>query len=274
MGRIPSYRGLGCLVTGASSGIGRDVARQLAGAGARLALTARRTARLEALAEEARARGAAAVHVLPEDLADPGAPARLCAAAEAALGGVDVLVNNAGFAVPGHFVRADAERTGRMIQVNVVAAVDLTRRLLPGMLLRGRGGILTVASLAGFQAAPYQAAYAGTKAFLLNFSNSLHQELRGTALAVTALCPGVTDTEFFEAAGYRRLTRLLQWRMPAEKVARAGLRALARGRMEVVPGALNKTIVFAQRFLPRPFVAAMARRVLGARPPPGPAPQA
>ncbi len=265
MGRIQTFADLGCLVTGASSGIGRDIARLLAREGARLAITARRAQRLETLAAELRALGAGDVHVLPEDLSDPTAPARLAARASECLRGVDVLVNNAGFAVPGLFLRSDLARTLSMLQVNCAAAVELTRILLPGMLARDRGGILTVASVAAFQAAPYQTAYSATKAFLLNFSDSLHQELKGSQLAVTALCPGVTDTEFFEAAGYRHLTKLLRWRMPSMRVAQAGVKAFRKGRMGVVPGLLNKAMIFSQRFLPRSFVAACSRRLMGTR---------
>jgi len=179
-----------------------------------------------------------------------------------------VLINNAGFAVPGLFVRGDLERTLAMIRVNVMASVELAHRLLPGMLKRRSGGILNVASMAGYQAAPYQSAYAGTKAFLLNWSDGLHQEHKHTGVAITALCPGVTETEFFEAAGYPEASGILKVRAKCEPVARCGVRALARGRMEAVPGGLNKTLLFLQRFLPRAFVAGVSRRLMGGRPMP------
>lgn len=268
MPRIRSYEGLGCLVTGASSGIGEAIAHELAAAGARLVVTARRQDRLDTLEVALRARGAADVYVVVADLAEPGEAGRLAAEATARLGRVDVLVNNAGFAVPGRFERADLERTRRMLRLNVEAAMELMRRLLPAMVEARAGGVLTVASVASFQAAPFQAAYAGTKAFLLGLSSSVHQEVRCSGVCVTALCPGVTDTEFFQAAGYKRLTGILRWRMPAGRVARVGLKALARGRMEVVPGFVNKALIFSQRFLPRAFVAAMARRLLEGRPRP------
>lgn len=274
MPRIATYRDLGCLVTGASSGIGRHIAEQLAAQGARLVLTARREDRLEDVAQACRAAGASEVQVVVADLSDPGGPDDLFDKAVAALGHIDVLVNNAGFAVPGLFARSDLARTQAMLRVNVAAAVQLMRRAVPDMLRRKQGGVLTVSSVAGHQCAPYQAAYAGTKAFLLNLSNSVHQELKKTGVAVTALCPGVTDTEFFQAAGYRKLTGFLKWRMSPEKVARAGLRGLARGRMEVVPGFTNKMLLFTQRFVPRSFAAAVSRRLMGGRPQPAPPPPA
>ncbi len=265
MPRIASYRDFGCLVTGASSGIGREIARLLAREGARLVLTARRVERLDALAEECRSLGAPEAHVVTADLADPGSVERLVAAAECALGHVDVLVNNAGFAVPGPFVRADEARTRDMLEVNVAAPTALLRRLLPGMLVRGRGGVLNVASMAGLQPAPYQAGYAGTKAYLQNLSASVYQEVRHTNVVVTALCPGVTDTEFFEAAGYSDIGAFLRFRMSAERVARDGLKALSRGRMIAVPGVGNRILVFLERLFTRRFVASVSRRLMGGR---------
>jgi len=268
MGRIASYRDLGCLVTGASSGIGRDIALLLAKEGARLALTARREDRLLEVAEACRAAGALAAYALPFDLDRPEAPAELAEMARGHLGEVDVLINNAGFAVPGLFVRGELERTLSMIRVNVMASVELAHRLLPGMLKRDKGGILNVASMAGYQAAPYQSAYAGTKAFLLNWSDGLHQEHKHTNVAITALCPGVTDTEFFEAAGYPVASGILKVRAKCGPVAQRGVRALARGRMEAVPGGLNNTLLFLERLLPRTFVAGLSRRLMGGRPMP------
>ncbi len=268
MARITSYEGLGCLVTGASSGIGREIARQLAKAGARVVVTARREDRLAELEMELKELGAADAFAIVADLTHPEAPERIVRQADAHLGHVDVLVNNAGFAVPGPFVRSDLERTARMIEVNVTASVRLARLVLPGMLTRNVGGILTVSSIAGYQAAPYQSTYAGTKAFLLVWSDSLHQEVKHTDVAVTALSPGVTDTEFFEAAGYRGLSRMLKNRMPADKVARVGLAALRKRKMEAVPGFKNRLLLFTQRFVPRAFVAAVSRRVLASRPEP------
>lgn len=268
MARISTYRDLGCLVTGASSGIGREIARQLAVAGARIVITARRADRLAALEVELKELGAADAFAVVADLADPKAPEQIVRAADAHLGHIDVLVNNAGFAVPGHFVRSDLARTATMIDVNITASVRLARLVLPGMVTRNQGGVMNVASIAAFQAAPYQAAYAGTKAFLLVWSDSVNQEVKHTDVEVTALCPGVTDTEFFEAAGYRSLGKILKYRMKADKVARVGLARLRRGKMEAVPGLSNKTMIFIQRFVPRTWVAALSRRFLAGRPSP------
>ncbi len=265
MGRIASFEDMGCLVTGASSGIGRALALLLAAEGARIAITARREDRLRELAGELEAAGAKAAHVIVEDLADPESPKRLFAAAEEALDGVDVLINNAGFAAPGHYVRVDYERTLAMIQVNCAAVAALARLALPAMVKRGRGGIMTVASVAAFQAAPYQSGYGATKGFDLLLSDGIHQEVKHTPLAITALCPGVTDTEFFDAAGYTNLSGFLNKRMPVEKCARVGLAAFRKGKMAVIPGFTNKLVIFIQRFLPRSWVAAASRRVLGSR---------
>jgi len=265
MARIESFHDLGCLVTGASSGIGREIARLLAAEGARLVVTARRAERLEALAKELVASGAASCDVVVADLAERGAVDRVVEMSERHLGAVDALVNNAGFAVPGPFLRSDLERTRAMLEVNVVAATALMRRVLLGMVRRERGGVLNVASVAAFQGAPYQAGYAGTKAYLLNLSESVHQEVKASGVAVTALCPGVTDTEFFEAAGYSQLGRFMERRMDAAKVARIGVRAWKRGKMTVVTGASNRTLVFAERFLPRALVAEVARRLMAGR---------
>jgi short-subunit dehydrogenase len=178
-------------------------------------------------------------------------------------------VLNAGFAVPGLFEKSSPERTAAMLQVNVGAHVALARLLLPGMLERKKGWILSVASMAGLMPAPYQSGYAGTKAFLLNWSESLREEVRFRGVRVTALCPGITDTEFFVAAGYRGSNKFTESKMPAATVARVGLRALAKGKPRVVPGALNKTLIFVgTRLSPRWFVQMVARKLMSRRPPP------
>jgi len=268
MAARPPYAGARALVTGASSGIGAEAARALAEAGCPLAITARRADRLDALATDLRARGAPAVHVIVEDLVDRAAVARVAVRAVALLGGVDLLVNNAGFAVPGLTERASLDRTLAMIDVNVVAPVILARALLPAMLEARRGWILNVASVAGIGPAPYQAGYSGTKAFLLHWSESFREEVRDRGVDVTALCPGITDTEFFEAAGYKGTNRFLRWKMPADRVARAGLKALGRGRCRVVTGWQNRLLVFTTRFAPRWLIQGVAARLMRRRPQP------
>lgn len=263
------FRDVGALVTGASSGIGVEIAKQLARAGARLALTARRADRLEAVAQECRTLGSPSVTVIVEDLGDPATPVRLAEHATKALSGVDLLVNNAGFAVPGLSERASPERVAAMIELNIQAPVALTRALLPAMLDRRKGWILNVASMAGILPAPYQSSYAGTKAFLLNWSESLREEVLKRGVVVTALCPGITATEFFEVAGYKGMNGFMKMAMSPEPVARAGLRALVKSKPRVVPGALNKTIVFVgTRLAPRRLVQVVARKLMAQRPAP------
>lgn len=255
-------------MTGASSGIGAALARALARDGAALALSARRADRLDALAAECRALGAPAAHVVADDLGDVAGPARVAAAAVALLGGVDVLVNNAGFGVPGLSERMPLDRALAMVDVNVRAPLVLTRTLLPAMVERRRGWVLQVASVAGLAPSPYHAAYAGTKAFLANWAESMHEELRGRGVVVTALCPGVTDTEFFDAAGYPK-SGFLARRMSSEKVARVGLAALAKGRARAVPGLLNKLlVVVGTRLAPRGLTRRVAGRLMRGRPAP------
>lgn len=262
------FSGARALVTGASAGIGAAIARRLARAGASLALTARRADRLDALVAECRTLGAPAAHAVVDDLADPAGPARVAAAAVERLGGVDVLVNNAGFGVPGLSERMPLDRALAMVDVNVKAPIVLTRTLLPAMLERRRGWILQVASVAGLAPSPYHAAYAGTKAFLANWAQSMHEELRRRGVVVTALCPGVTDTEFFDVAGYPR-GGFLERRMPSDRVAAVGLAALGRGRALAVPGVLNKLlVVVGTRLAPRGLTRRIAGRLMRGRPEP------
>lgn len=262
MGRIASFEGLACLVTGASSGIGREIAYELARRRARVVVTARRAERLTEVVAECRRLGAPDAWPIVADLAVAAEVERLAAESERLAGPIDVLVNNAGFAVPGLFPRSDLPRTLEMVRVNVDAAVVLARRLLPGMLERDRGGILNVASVAGFSGSPVQSAYAGTKAFLRLWSHSVHAEVKHTRVAITALCPGVTDTEFFDAAGFTKMTGFMKWRASAAKVAKVGVDALAKGRMQVVPGGANKTLMFARRFTTERFAVMTARRLM------------
>ena len=241
------------LVTGASSGIGREFAVQLAERGWDPVLVARDVARLEALASELRGRRGADVEVLPADLTLPlqlESVARRLRAAPA----VDLLVNNAGMGVIGSFRVADAERLKAQLELNMVAPVVLARAVLPGMVERGRGGVINVSSLAAFQPGPWHTSYAASKAFLNYFTEGLHEELRGTGVRVQALCPGYTRTEFQERAGApaRRVPRML-WQQPGP-VVRASLKGLDRGSLIVIPGTLNRTMWFASKLAPGPLV--------------------
>jgi short-subunit dehydrogenase len=243
------------LVTGASAGIGVELARQLA-VDHDLILTARRAEQLHALAEELQRTGAKC-HVFPADLAEPAAPRQLFDAISAAGLAVDVLVNNAGFGDLGAFARADLAKMLRMIQVNVTALTELTGLFLPGMLSRNRGRILNVGSIAGFQAGPFMAVYYATKAYVNSFSEALHSELRDTGVTVTVLCPGPVSTEFGSVAGFQPTPKgafSAGQSLGAKPVAAAGLRAMRNGQRMVVPGWRNRLLLFLERFLPRGVV--------------------
>jgi uncharacterized protein len=240
------------LITGASSGIGAELARQLAVAGYDLVLTARRTDRLEALAAECRSHGAQA-SVLPLDLAAANAVESLYAATEGQGQRIDVLVNNAGFGDAGDFGQEDAQTIHDMLEVNIVALTLLTRRYLTPMLERRTGRILNVASVAGYQpCGPGMLVYFATKNYVLSFSRGLATELKGTGVSVTALCPGPTRTEFdvVARAGKTRLFKSTPL-MEAAPVARAGIAGMEAGRVSVVPGLLNKIIAVAGELPPR-----------------------
>src|SRR5204862_5190496 len=250
------------LVTGASSGIGTALARELARHGHDLVLTARRAAPMEALAAALRALGAGA-SVIPADLSKPGAAAAL-ADDLAALGlDIDILVNNAGLGALGRFDRMDPTRIGDMLQVNIVALTELTRLLLPGMIARGHGRIMLVSSVAGFQPGPRMAVYFATKAYVLSLGEALAYELRRTGVTVTTLCPGATATNFFKAAGANEIA--LQPAMSASEVARIGYRGLRAGRRVVITGMLNRILALGGRYAPHSFTlpataALMSRR--------------
>jgi hypothetical protein len=218
------------LITGASSGIGLELARLFAADGHDLILVARRADRLEALAGELRVGHAVTVHVWPEDLGDRDAPARLHARALAENLFVETLVNNAGFGALGDFAELPLDRQLAMIDVNLRALTELTHRFLPDMRRHRRGRILNVASMAAFQPGPHMAVYYATKAYILLLSEALSAELAGSGVSVTCLCPGVTRTEFQDAAGMAG-SRLLAIRgLSAERVARIGYSAMQSGR--------------------------------------------
>ena len=251
---VEIFRGRTALVTGASAGIGAAMARALAARGADLILVARRGDRLDALAEECRARGVRAL-AAPADLADPAARAGLAAAHP----DVDLLINNAGLGVYGASDETDWARTERLLAVNVVALTHLSRLYAPAMVARGFGRILQVASIVGFLPVPRFAAYAASKAYVVSLGLAMDAELAPRGVRVSVLCPGGTATEFFDvasgpdAAGHnpRRM-------MSADAVARIGLAAMANGRTLVVAGGTNAATVFALRFAPRALAARAA----------------
>jgi short-subunit dehydrogenase len=248
------------LVTGASAGIGLELARVLAREGHDLVLVARRESALKQLADELKDRYGADSAVVAVDLAEADAGARI----EEAIGSrpVDVLVNNAGFGGVGAFVEREHDDDMRMVAVNVVALTDLTKRFLPAMVARGHGRVLNVASTAAFQPGPFMAVYYATKAYVLSLSQALAEETSGTGVTVTCLCPGVTDTEFHGVAGTdaQPLTSG-PLSMSAASVAEAGYRAMVRGKLLEIPGVHNKVGAQSIRIAPRRVVLKVVRRL-------------
>jgi len=250
------------LVTGASSGIGLELATLLARDRHDLVLVARSRERMEDIGRGLSEEFGVAVSVIARDLSDPDSPGAVARDVESRGLAVEVLVNNAGLGVYGFFAETPLEKELGMIQVNVVAVTALTKLLLPAMIRRGHGRILNVASTAAFQPGPLMAVYYATKAYVLSFSEALANETAGTGVTVTALCPGPTITEFQKRADVER-TRLFHSPLvsDARSVALAGYHGMRRGARVVVPGFGNKLLVEAVRFTPRRLVTAIARRI-------------
>src|SRR5215468_1081882 len=250
------------LVTGASSGLGAEFARQLAARGSDLMLVARSADRLAALADELRVRHRVTVTTLPADLRLSDEVSRVAAATAATE--VGVLVNNAGFGTYGTFADLDAGREHAEMMVNAVAAVDLAHALLPGMLARRRGGIITVASSIAFQPSPRQAVYGATKAFALAFSEALWAETRGSGVRILALCPGPVATGFVANLGDQAAASSSIYRRTASPpdIVKAGLRGFDRDAMTVIPGLRTRLLAQGHRFLPRTVMARMTGKML------------
>jgi uncharacterized protein len=251
------------LVTGASSGIGLELARVFAREGHDLVLVARRELELAALAEELKSRYGAEATVVPADLAVPTGPQRVFEAVAAAGLEVDVLVNNAGLGGHGRFWETDAAVEQRALAVNIVALHTLTKLFLPAMVERGHGRVLNVASTAGFQPGPFMAVYYATKAYVLSFSEALAEELVGTGVSATALCPGVVPTGFQATAEISDDMPLLKspGAKSAEYVAAAAYKGMMRGRRIVIPGVLNKLGMQAGRLSPRTAMVKVTKRL-------------
>ena len=248
------------LITGASSGIGRALAHRFAQDGHDCVLLARSEDALHALADTLSSTYGTDALVLPADLSVPGVADDIVMDLEKQGLTVDVLVNNAGFGARGRFANLDAQQQVDMIQVNVTSLTHLTRRLLPGILNRDRGGVLNIASTAAFQPGPYMSTYYATKAYVLSFSEGLADEVRDTSVTVTCLAPGPTETGFIDRAGMQGSTLFENAsKMTPETVADTGYEAFRNGRALVVPGWPNKIGAFMVRFTPRP----LARRVAG-----------
>lgn len=242
------------LITGASSGIGLELARLCAADGYALVLVARDQQALERVAAELRSAHGATVIVLPMDLSAAGAGDALVEELLHRNLSIDILVNNAGFALYGPFATTAWQTELQMLRVNIEALTALTKGLLPAMVQRRSGKILNVASTAAFQPGPLMAVYYATKAYVLSFSEALHEELRGTGVTITALCPGMTRSHFQARAGLER-SRLLQFgMMEAAAVARAGYRGLMRDQALVIPGFKHAFLAFLVRLTPRAWV--------------------
>lgn len=254
------YQGKLAVVTGASSGIGEAYAKELAARGCHVVLAARSKDKLEALAGEIKRKHRVQAYALPIDMSKAGAPRQLAESIAELTLTVDILINNAGFGTHGRFEDMDPEREQEEIMLNNAALVDLTHRFLPGMLGRRDGIVVNVASMAAFVPCAYSAVYGATKAFVLSFSEALWAETRGRGVRVLALCPGATDTGFFDAVGSRDMAAGSTLSTP-ENVVRAGFRGIDRGSSYTVDGRNNYLSAQMARFLPRRRVATLMERI-------------
>ncbi len=254
------------LITGASSGIGRELARLFAADRSNLILVARRQDQLDSLAAELRRAHGVNVLVLAKDLTDSAAPQAIFDRLTGLDMTVDVVVNNAGFGAAGTVAGLSVERQVNMIQVNVAALAHLTRLFLPGMIERKRGGIFNIGSTASFQPGPNMAVYCATKAFVLSFTEALAEELSGSGVRVTCLTPGPTATGFAAAADVGGSLLFKAGTMDVAVVARQGYRGFRRGKLIVMPGLMNKLSTLSVRIAPRVVVRKIAKRLLS---PPG-----
>ena len=258
----PSY-GSTVVITGASSGIGADLARRFGERGYNVTLVARRRERLEELAGELREAHDIHVDVETCDLGDPGARKRLASKLSSGEREVVGLCNNAGFGNLGNFLDNELDQELDVVRLNVEAVLHLTGALLPRMVEQGAGAVLNVASTAAFQPLPGFATYAASKAFVHSFSEAVHSELSGTGVSVTSLCPGFTRTEFEQAAGAEDAAAKLPgftW-MESDDVARQGIEGMLAGKRTVVPGVLNKAVSTSGRFVPRTVLLPLVRTV-------------
>jgi uncharacterized protein len=251
------------LVTGASSGIGSEVAKQLAARGYAVVLVARREERLQSLATELRSEHDVEAEVIACDLGKESGRDRLEAELHQHGRSVEVLVNNAGFGHQADFARSSRERMLEMVHLNVEAVVDLTSRFLPPMVERGRGSVINIASTAAFQPLPGSAVYGASKAFVLSFSEAIRTELRGSGVSVTAVCPGPVRTEFMtvaEVPGVEDRTPGIVW-TAAEDVAKQAVEGAEHDKRVVVPGLLNRAGALAGQHSPRAVALPLIGRI-------------
>ena len=257
---MQTFNGKTALITGASSGIGEQMARQLSAVGCNLILVARRTDRLNALAGEL---ASVTVDVITADLADPAAPEEVFEQTQAAGRQVDILINNAGFGFQKPLLSLPVVDQLGMVDVNVRSLLALTQLFAAPMAQRGQGWVLNVSSVSAWFPIPGMATYAASKACVLHLSRALHEEWKPAGIVVTALCPGGTRTEFSSIARDRMDPDLEKAMMPADVVATAGLKALAKGKAVEVPGTLYRIMVALVRVLPASWVTRVAGKVMG-----------
>ena len=250
------------LVTGATSGIGRELSELFAGDGYNLILVARNQVGLEDTAEQLRKNFNVPVMTVAQDLSLPTSPEAIFKLLQENSMHVDILVNNAGFNEYGPFWETDLSQEIRMIQLNITSLTHLTKLLLPGMLERKDGKILNVGSTGSFAPGPYNAVYCATKAYILSFSEAIGEELEGSGVTVTTLCPGVTKTDFARRANMEKVKIFQGQLMEAKKVAQIGYHALFKGRKTVIAGCANIVTILSLRFAPRTMVAKLAKSLM------------
>jgi|1185.fasta_scaffold199047_1 short-subunit dehydrogenase len=251
------------LVTGASSGIGAEIARGLASRGHGVTLAARREDRLRELADELAGEHGVRAETISADVSDIDARNGLKSAIEERGLTVEILVNNAGYGSGGKFVELDHDSEAAMIRTNLESVVALTGIFLPDMVERGRGAVLNLASLIAFQPVPFQATYGASKAAILSFTEAVHEELRGSGVTITAICPGPVRTEFGEAGGFGGADDKIPdfvW-LEADKVAEDAIEGMENDERVVVPGALNQLAAYAGHYMPRSLLLPTVRRV-------------
>lgn len=254
------------LITGASAGIGAAFAQELAARQTNLVLVARSEAKLQQLAQKLQDQYKIQVDVVVQDLTEPAAAKSVFDAVTQKGLTIDLLINNAGFGEYGDFAELDGERQVKMVQLNILALVDLTHQFLPGMRQRRSGGVINMSSTAAFQPMPYFSLYAATKAFVLSFSEALWAENKSYGVHVLAVCPGPTDTNFFQDAEFpQSLANIAAANYtPTEVVVREALQALEKKQSTVIPGAItNQLTASLHRFLPRETLAILWQKILG-----------
>lgn len=255
-------KGKWALVTGASSGLGVDFARELGAMGCHLILVARREDRLRQVADELGAQYGIQTMIITADLSKPEVPQKIYDQLKAEGKQVDVLINNAGFGLYGEFIKLDWEREKNMLELDILTVVALTKLFLSEMVPRNFGFVLQVASIGAYQPSPLYATYSAAKSFVLNFSEAVNYELRGTNVKISVLSPGVTRTEFLQVSGqtptlYQRLAM-----MESPAVVKIGIKAMLAGRPSVVPGMMNASTIFLNRLMPRRMAAAITHLLM------------